>query len=73
VGAFLGLRKVSLALRSWDISVGIATGYRLDGPGSIPGRARSFSTAARPALGSTPPPHPVGTGGSFPGGKAAGA
>jgi hypothetical protein len=34
--------------------VGTATGYKLDGPGSIPGRDKIFfsSTASRPTLGS---------------------
>jgi hypothetical protein len=45
-----------LSLRSWDSSVGIATGYRLDEPGSIPGSARFFSTASRPTLAPTQPP-----------------
>jgi hypothetical protein len=39
-----------------DSSVGIATGYWLDGTGSIPGMARLFSTHSRPALGPTQPP-----------------
>jgi hypothetical protein len=34
--------------RNWDRSVGIATGYGLDGPGSIPGNARFFSSPQRP-------------------------
>jgi hypothetical protein len=39
-------------------AVGIATGYELDGRGSIPGRGKIFlfSTASRPALGFTEPP-----------------
>jgi hypothetical protein len=42
----------------WDSSVGIATGYRQDGRGSIRGRGKIFlfSTASRPALGPTQPP-----------------
>ena len=36
-------------------SVGIATGYRLDGPGSNPGGNDIFRPS-RPALGSTQPP-----------------
>jgi hypothetical protein len=38
--------------------VGIAMGYRLDGPGSILGRGKIFlfSIASRPALGATQPP-----------------
>jgi hypothetical protein len=43
---------------SRNISVDIATGYGLQGRGSIPGTARSFfySTASRPTLGPTQPP-----------------
>jgi hypothetical protein len=33
---------------SWDSSVGIATGYGLDGPGLIPGSARFFSSPQCP-------------------------
>jgi hypothetical protein len=36
--------------RSQDSSVGISTAYWPDGLGSIPGRARDFLTASRPAL-----------------------
>jgi hypothetical protein len=40
------------------MAAGIATGYGLDGPGSIPGAARFFLffTASRPALGPAEPP-----------------
>jgi hypothetical protein len=43
--------------RSQDSSVGIATGYGLDGRGSNPGRGKIFlfSTASRPALRPTQP------------------
>jgi hypothetical protein len=34
--------------RSWDSSVGIATGYRLDGPGWITGIARFFFSPHHP-------------------------
>ena len=34
-------------------SVGIATGYGLDGPGSNPGGKRDFPHLSRPALGPT--------------------
>jgi hypothetical protein len=39
-------------------TVGIATGYGLDGRGSIPSRGKIFlfSTASRPALGPIQPP-----------------
>jgi hypothetical protein len=50
-----------------DNLVGIATGYGLDGRGSIPGRGkRFFSTASMLAH---PASYPVGNGGSFPNGK----
>jgi hypothetical protein len=49
-------------------SVGIATGYGLDGRGLIPGGGkRFFSTPKRPHS------YPMGARGSFPGGKATGA
>jgi hypothetical protein len=35
-------------LRSRDSSVGIVTGYMLDGPGSIPGSARFLISPQRP-------------------------
>jgi hypothetical protein len=51
-----------------DSSVGIATGYGLDGRGSIPGRARRFYQLHNVKIG--PGAHPasylMGTGGSFP-------
>jgi hypothetical protein len=43
----------------WVISIGIATGYVLEGRGSIPGRDKLFlffSTVSRPALGHTQSP-----------------
>jgi hypothetical protein len=61
-----------------DSSVGIALGYGLDGRGSrvrFPAGAGNFSLHHRVQNGSGAPPtsYPRGTGGSFPGGKAAGA
>jgi hypothetical protein len=39
-----------------DSSVGIATGYGLDGPGIKPRWGQDFSNTSRPALGPTQPP-----------------
>jgi hypothetical protein len=50
--------------------VSIATGYGLDGPGSINGIANFFSSLQRPDSSS---PYTMGDGGDFPGSKAAGA
>ena len=52
--------------------VGIATRYRLDGPGIEFRWGRDFRHTSRPALGLTQPPIQWVTG-IFPGGKAAGA
>jgi hypothetical protein len=45
-------------IRSRDSSVGIAMGYGLDDPGSIPGSRKNFifSTASRPNMGPAQPP-----------------
>jgi hypothetical protein len=52
---------------SRDSSVGIATGYGLDGPGSTPAGARYFSVLHSVHAGSEahPASYPVGTGGSI--------
>jgi hypothetical protein len=56
-------------LCSHDSSIGIATGYGLDGQGSIPRRGISFT----PALGAHRASYGIGTGGrSFPGTKLSG-
>jgi hypothetical protein len=58
---------------SGDNSVGVATGYRLDGPSSIPvGAIFSFLHRAQIDSEVNPVSYPVGTGGSFPGSKASG-
>jgi hypothetical protein len=62
---------------SCDSSVGIALGHRLDDRGSrvpFPAGAGNFSLHHRVHNGSGahPASYPRGTGGSFPGGKAAG-
>jgi hypothetical protein len=67
-----------LRLKSRDKSVGIALGYGLDDRGSrvrFPAGAGNFSLHTRVQSGSGvhPVSYPMGTRGSFPGGKAAGA
>jgi hypothetical protein len=52
-------------------SVGIATGYWLDGPGIESRWGRDFSHTSKPALG--PTQSPIQWYRVFPGGKAAGA
>jgi hypothetical protein len=64
--------------KSTDSSVGIALGYGLDDRGSrvqFPVRAGNFSLHRRvqTGAGAHPASYPMGTRGSFPGGKAAGA
>jgi hypothetical protein len=61
---------------SWARSVGIATGYELNGPegwSSSPGRGKIFllSTPSGPVLEPTQPPVQWVLGASFPVGKAA--
>jgi hypothetical protein len=67
-----------IPIKSRDSSVGIALGYELDDRGS---RVRfsvgpgNFSPhhSMQNGCGAHPASYPTGTGGSFPGGKAAGA
>jgi hypothetical protein len=80
LGAFYNEIKSTLILFlvSRDSSVGIALGYGLDDRGSrvrFPARAGNFSLHHRVQNGSGahPASYPMGTRGSFPGGKAAGA
>jgi hypothetical protein len=66
-----------VVVRSRDSSVGIALGYGLDDRGSMvqfPAGAENFSLhhRAQNGSGAHPPSYPMGTRGSFPGGKAAG-
>jgi hypothetical protein len=70
------IKKLELinAKESRDISVGIAMGYGLDCRASIPCRSKFFSSPQRPDR--LWRPHTFlsnSIGGSFPGGKAAGA
>jgi hypothetical protein len=70
----IDLKLVNRALKSRDNSVGIALGYRLDGRGSrdrFPARAGNFSLHyyVQNGSGDHPAPYPLGTRGSFPGGK----
>jgi hypothetical protein len=62
--------------KSRDSSVGIALGYGLDDRGSgvrFPSGAGNFSLhRVQNGSGAHPASYPMGTGGSFPGGKAAG-
>jgi hypothetical protein len=69
--------KRSYRFQSRDSSVGIALGYGLDDRGSrvrLPAGAGNFSLHHRVQNGSGahPTSYPMGTGGSFPGGKTAG-
>jgi hypothetical protein len=61
--------------RNRDSSVGIATGYELNGPGSIPSRDKIISLPHSVQTGSVtnPASYPISKGGSFLGVKAAGA
>jgi hypothetical protein len=62
---------------SWDSAVGVATGCGLDDRGgwsSSSGKVKNFlfSALSRPGSGALTASYLMGTGGSFPGGKAAG-
>jgi hypothetical protein len=63
---------------TWESSVNIVTGYRLDVRGvavRVPVGSRMFSSIhiVQTGSGAHPASYPMVTGGSFPGGKAAGA
>jgi hypothetical protein len=69
--------RLSFVNKSRDSPVGIALGYRLDDSGSrirFPAGAGNFSLHHRVQNGSGahPASYPMGSGVSFPGGKAAG-
>jgi hypothetical protein len=53
--------------------VSITTSYGLDGQGVGPGMVKNFLHVVQTGSGAHPASYPVGTEGSFPGGKAAGA
>jgi hypothetical protein len=58
-------------LIGYDNSGGIATGYGMDGRGSIPGKSKRFSSlhSVQTGSGAHPALYPMGAGGSFPRGK----
>jgi hypothetical protein len=63
---------------TWDSSVGIATGYGLEDRMigvRFPAGAANFSLlyGVQTGSGAHPASYPMGSGGSYPGGKAAGA
>ena len=62
--------RILVAVVGRDSSVGIATRYRLDGPGFESRWGRDFPHPSRPALGPAQPPIQW-VPGFFPGGKAA--
>jgi hypothetical protein len=65
-GSLRAIYSFIILLYESDSSVGIATGYRLDGPGS---NLHSVQTDFEAHSAS----YPMDSGGSFPGGKAVGA
>jgi hypothetical protein len=74
----LGAQFIIMQCKSRDSSVGIALGYGMDYRGSrvlFPAEVGNFSLHHRVQNGSGAHPtyYPIGTRGSFPGGKAAGA
>jgi hypothetical protein len=76
MAATLTFEKFLCCFKSRDSSVGIALGYGMDDRGSrvrFRAEAGNFSLHHRVQTGSGahPPSYPMGTKGSFPGGKAA--
>jgi hypothetical protein len=76
--SLVSFAAITLCFKSRVCSVGIALGYGMDDRGSrvrYPAGAGNFSFHNRGQNGSGahPASYPVGTRGSFPGGKAAGA
>jgi hypothetical protein len=65
----------NIDILSYLMNLGIAAGYGLDGRSSIPGRARDSSVlhSVETGSGAHPASYTMGTVGSFPWGKAAGA
>jgi hypothetical protein len=76
IGSFVDSRTVMKYDASNEVvtGAGIATGYGLDGPGSI-SAVQDFPLlhSVQTDSGTHPASYPMGTGGSFPGGKAVGA
>jgi hypothetical protein len=76
VKLFGQFREVYVSVGSRDSSVGIATGYGLDDRGAgvrVPVESRIFLLhVVQTGSGVHPASCPMGTGGSFPGGKTAG-
>jgi hypothetical protein len=73
-GHLLKLGIFHLPIRTWDSTVGIATGYGLDnkrGQSSSPGRVKNFLHVAQTGSGAHPASFPMDIGGSFSRGKAA--
>jgi hypothetical protein len=69
--------SMSITVETWsqDSSVGMATGYGLGGRGSISDKGKIFYVlhSVRTDSEAHPASYPMGTGGSFPDSKAAGA
>jgi hypothetical protein len=68
----IDLQVLIILNKSRDSSVGIALGYGLDDRGSIPGNF-SLNHRVQNGSGAHPASYQMGTRGSYPGGKAAGA
>jgi hypothetical protein len=51
--------EITVSLNTLDNSAGIATNYRLEGRGSIPGRGKRFPLFHSVQTGSGPTQHPI--------------
>jgi hypothetical protein len=63
--------KTNISFYIFQLGVDIATGYRLDGPGSIPGSENFSLHGVRTDSGAHPDSYPIGTGSDIAGGKSA--